>query len=117
MPSGRMLLVVLAGLLVSPTAAGAPSVAAMPSKHVWIGCAGHPHHVRHVQVSRLSCSKATSAVRRGKFDLTPGGPVFSTPRFRCRSPVGPPPNGPRFTVCRWHGRAFRFYSFAEPRTR
>jgi hypothetical protein len=72
--------------------------------------------VRRLQVSHLTCARAVRAIRRGKFALTPGGPVFSTRGFHCSSPVGPPLNdAPRFTVCRRRGHAFRFYSFAEPR--
>lgn len=93
------------------SAAGAPRARA---GH-WTGCSGHPRQVRHVQVSRLSCAKAVRAIKRGKFALTPGGPLFTTPRFKCESPVGPPMDGPRFTVCTRHHHKFRFYSFAEPK--
>jgi hypothetical protein len=81
----------------------------------WVACSGHPRSVRHLQVSRLSCSEAVTAIKRGQLAFVPAGLAFSTRGFTCRSPVGPPEHGPRFTVCRRSHRAFRFYSIAEPR--
>ena len=66
--------------------------------------------VTHVRVSRISCSRAAASVRAGKFELTPGGPLFSTPGFVCRSPIGPPPPGskPRYFRCAHRGERFEF---------
>jgi hypothetical protein len=95
--------------------AGSAGGAPRGSAGQWTGCSGHPRQVRHLQASRLTCAKAIKAIKRGKFALTPGGPLFSTRGFKCDSPVGPPVDGPRFTVCARHGHKFRFYSFAEPK--
>ena len=71
--------------------------------------AGFSIPVSHLRVSRISCSHAATAVRAGRFELTPGGPLFSTPSFVCSSPVGPPPPGtkPRYFHCT-HGERFEF---------
>jgi hypothetical protein len=98
--------------LVTGVAGAAPAGARM-----WVPCAGHPKQVRNLQASRMTCRRARRAVRRGKVALTPGGPLFTTPRFKCDSPIGPPlpPNlAPRFTLCTHGHRAFRFYSSSEP---
>jgi len=116
MRNAAMVLLVLASASASSALAtpGIHGVAAAAATRQWHGCPSHPRRVRHLQVSRLTCAKAIRAIRSGKFDLTPGGPVFSTPGYRCHSPVGPPLDGPRFTVCKRYTYAFRFYSFAEP---
>jgi hypothetical protein len=111
-----LLLLVLAASASSALATGVEThgvVTAAVSRH-WHGCSRHPRRVRHLQVSYLTCAKAIKAIKRGKFESPPGGPTFSTPGFRCHWPVGPPLDGPRFTVCRRHSHAFRFYSLAEP---
>jgi hypothetical protein len=83
---------------------------AQPTRRsAWMRCHGHPRRVRNVQVSELPCLKAKKAIRRGKFEVTPGGLLFSTRGFRCESPVGAPHDEPRFTLCRKRHRAFRFY--------
>jgi len=114
MRSVAMMLLVLASVSASSASAtpGINGVSAVTRQ--WHGCSRHTRRTRHLQVSRLTCAKAVRAIKRGTFDLTPGGPVFSTPGYRCHSPVGPPLDGPRFTVCRHYTHAFRFYSFAEP---
>jgi hypothetical protein len=68
---------------------------------------------RNVQVSHLPCLNAKKAIERGEFELTRGGEIFSTHGFRCESPVGPLPKGPRFTVCRNQPHRFRFYGPSE----
>jgi len=61
-------------------------------------------------VSHLSCARALEAVHAGSFALTPAYPIFSTPDFRCTSPIGPPRPGPtRYVVCRRGQAAFRFH--------
>jgi hypothetical protein len=104
---------VLAGvtwLITSGFRAGGTPVIAPRS---WVQCSGHPRGARHLQVAHFTCRRAVSAIKRGRFELTPAGPFFSTPGFRCSSPILP--LGPRFTVCREGHQEFRFYSFAEPR--
>jgi hypothetical protein len=64
-----------------------------------------------LQVFDLTCPKARLALQRGSFDITPGGPLFTTSGFSCQNPILP---RLAFTVCRHDDTAFRFYSFAEP---
>ena len=66
--------------------------------------------VTHLRVSQISCSRAAAAVRAGKFELTPGGPLFSTPGFACQSPIGPPPprSKPRYFRCTHRHERFEF---------
>lgn len=79
----------------------------------WTRCHGHPRRTRALQASHLTCPSAKRAIRRGKFEVTPGGLIFTTRGFACESPVGPPRDGPRFTVCRRQRQAFRFYGPPE----
>jgi hypothetical protein len=112
-----LLLLVVAGASASSALAtgqaprGAATAAATQA---WVACPKHPRRARRLQVSHLTCSKAVKAIKRGKFESPPGGPTFSTRGFRCHWPVGPPLDGPRYTVCRRSSHAFRFYSLAEP---
>jgi hypothetical protein len=108
------LVVIAVAALALAVAIGAGGAAAK-APHRGAACAGHPRGVRKLEVSRMRCSDAVTAVRRGRFELTPGGPLFTTPGFTCQSPVGPPLRGPRFTVCTSGRRSLRFYSNAEPR--
>jgi hypothetical protein len=58
--------------------------------------------VKGLRVTRISCIKATAAIRAGSFAATPAGPRFSTKGFYCTSPVGPPGPGlsaPRLYSC------------------
>lgn len=80
---------------------------------VWTRCQTHPRGVQNLRASRLTCIGARKAIKRGKFEVTPGGQLFSTRGFHCESPVGPPRNGPRFTHCRKGHRAFSFYGPSE----
>ena len=59
-----------------------------------------------VRVHRISCARAAAAIRASTFEVTPGGPLFSTPTFSCTGPVGPPPphSKPRYYRCT-RGRA------------
>jgi hypothetical protein len=116
MQDAVMLLLIVASTSASPALAapGTRDAAATGATRQWHGCSRHTRRTRHLQVSRLTCANAIGAIRRGKFALPPGGPVFSTPGYRCHSPVGPPLYRPRFTVCQRYTHAFRFYSFAEP---
>jgi hypothetical protein len=109
-----LLLLVLAAVSASAVLSTGADTEAAALKRQWHGCVKHPRRVRHLQVSRLTCAKAVRAIKRGKFESPPGGPTFSTPGYRCTWPVGPPLDGPRFTVCRHYAHAFRFYSLAEP---
>lgn len=92
--------------LASASSAGArtSTVTYQPCRHEHLsarGASGFSIPVTRLRVSRISCSRAAAAVRAGSFELTPGGPLFSTPGFVCSSPIGPPLPGmkPRYYRC------------------
>jgi hypothetical protein len=43
-----------------------------------------------VDVLRLTCTRAAQAVKNGRVALTPGGPIFSTNGYACRSTISLP---------------------------
>jgi hypothetical protein len=86
------------------TQASAGSAESSASR-TWGRCSGHPREIRRLQVSRLACSAAVKAVKRGRFDETTLGRIFSTPGFTCRSQAGPKH---RLNFCGRRRRAFRF---------
>jgi hypothetical protein len=96
-------------------------------RSAWTRCHGHPPRVRNLQVSKLTCPKARKAIRRGRFEQTPGGEIFSTRGFGCDSPVGPPrkppihplpQRAPRFQVLRsLRSRAIRWSCRPPPARR
>jgi hypothetical protein len=88
---------------------GRARVAQAMQHSAWTRCHGHPPRVRNLQVSKLTCPKAEKAIRRGRFEQTPGGEIFSTRGFGCESSVGPPREPPSFTLCSRRHHAFRFY--------
>ena len=57
------------------------------------GTAGGSLNVTNLRVIEISCSRAAAAVRAGSYEATPAGPLFTSPRFSCSGPVGPPPPG------------------------
>jgi hypothetical protein len=102
-------------VLASTASAGARTskITYRPCRHEHLsarGGAGFSIPVTHLGVSRISCSRAAAAVRAGRFELTPGGPLFSTPGFVCSSPVGPPLPGtrPRYFRCTHRRERFEF---------
>ena len=86
-------LALVAGVLAgSGAASAAPRDASCAGLSVRVAVStGHGGHrtVTHVRVRRLSCARAASVLRAGSFALTPAGPLFTTPGYRCRSPIGP----------------------------
>jgi hypothetical protein len=91
--------------------AGKPT--AQPVQASWVRCSLHIHlsgtEVSPVEVSHLSCARAKRAIQRGQVLMSPGGPIFSTRGYTCRSTsilprVDPSPNQlPAAEFCR-HGR-------------
>lgn len=103
--------------LVPAASAGAtaqtPAVTYRPCPHKHPSAPSAPGFsipVTHLRVNGISCSRSAAAVRAGKFELTPGGPLFSTPGFVCNSPIGPPLPGskPRFFKCAHRRERFEF---------
>ena len=45
------------------------------------GTAGGFLNITNLRVSRISCSRAAVAVRASSYEPTPGGPLFTSPRF------------------------------------
>jgi hypothetical protein len=74
------------------------------------GMAGGSLAVTSLRVIRISCSRAAVAVRASRFEVTPGGPLFTSPRFSCGGPVGLPPPGakPRYYHCEHRRQSFEF---------
>ena len=74
------------------------------------GTAGGSLNITNLRVSRISCSRAAVAVRASSYEPTPGGPLFTSPRFRCGGPVGPRLRGtrPRYYHCHRWRQAFEF---------
>jgi hypothetical protein len=104
----------LAAFAAATAGAGAP-VSFRPCPNVQLRVRtttpGTPLPISQLGVSHLSCAEAEKAVRSGSFELTPANPIFSTPGFRCTSPIGPPlPGMPavRHVVCRDGVHTFRF---------
>jgi hypothetical protein len=66
--------------------------------------------ITNLRVIRISCSRAAAALRAGGYEATPGGPLFTAPRFSCSGPVGPPPPGskPRYYQCDRRRQRFEF---------
>ena len=82
--------------------------------HVGVrGAAGGSLSVTSLGVIRMSCARAAAAVRASRYEATPGGPLFTSPGFSCRGPVGPPPPGakPRYYQC---DRARQRFEFVVP---
>jgi hypothetical protein len=70
-----------------------------------------PFSISGLRVSRMTCARAASAVRAGSFAEDPAGLLFTTPRFTCQSPIGPPLPGqptPRPYTCQRGAARFRF---------
>jgi hypothetical protein len=102
-------------VLLSTASAGAQTATVIyrPCRHEHLSAragAGFSIPVTHLGVSRISCSRAATAIRAGRFELTPGGPLFSTPGFFCSSPIGPPLPGtkPRYFRCTHRRERFEF---------
>ncbi len=74
------------------------------------GTAGGSLNLTNLRVIRISCSRAAAAVRASNYEATPAGPLFTSPRFRCSGPVGPPPPGarPRYYHCNHRRKMFEF---------
>jgi len=68
--------------------------------------------VAKLSVREISCLRAAVAVRAGSLDPTPGGLIFKTAGFSCRSPIGEPPipatRPPRAFACTRGAVSFRF---------
>jgi hypothetical protein len=74
------------------------------------GTAGGSLKITSLGVSRISCSRAAAAVRASRYEATPGGPLFTSPRFSCGGPEGPRLRGtvPRYYHCHRRRQAFEF---------
>jgi hypothetical protein len=67
--------------------------------------------VAKLDVREISCPRAAVAVHAGSLDPAPGGAIFKTAGFSCRSPVGPPipaTRPPRAFVCTRGAASFKF---------
>lgn len=104
------LIFALGALVGAEMASGARRYRACPNAHPGATThAGSPLYISHLRVSRMSCARATAAVRAGAFALTPAGPLFHTTGFSCTSPIGPPLNSrPHYFHCQHAARAFEF---------
>ena len=67
-------------------------------------------NVTNLRVIRISCSRARAALRASSYEATPGGPLFTSRRFSCSGPVGPPlPKAkPRYYHCNRGRQRFEF---------
>ena len=67
-------------------------------------------NVTNLRVIRISCPRARAALRASSYEATPGGPLFTSPRFSCSGPIGPPPPRakPRYYHCNRRRQRFEF---------
>jgi hypothetical protein len=77
-------------LLLGSAAAPVPAEASPhPTLSYWTRCLPNAKvaglELSPVEVRHLSCAQADQAIRRARVLLTPGGPIFSTRGYTCRS--------------------------------
>jgi hypothetical protein len=102
----------------APTAVRAPHLARTkhrayhrcPGTHLSVRGPTGSLNVANLGVIRISCSRARAALRASSYEATPGGPLFTSPGFRCGGPVGPrlPRTKPRYYHCNHRRQMFEF---------